>query len=390
MLDLEKQMKTNKVKVVILAPVHSWDDVRIFKKQAISLAKEKFQVTIIARADSIMQYDNITILPVKAKYTKRLQRFLSLPRIALQALQLNADIYHLHNPDTIPIVWFLRLCRKQVIYDTHEDFSERLLMREWIPKVLRYPAAKFVHFLECMTAKISSATIATQPDLVKKLGDKCTLIGNPPRIDNQLYDLVNTLSKTIVRSNELRLVYIGGINKFRGLFEMVEALDILNNIKNIPCRLWLIGPSNLEDINVAKELKGWKYVDYLMAMPQEQAFAYVCKADIGMVYINDIGDHRKADANKIYEYMSFSIPFIASDFPIWRQKLQSINAGLFVPTESSVLLAKTIQKFYEMPLHEKINMGINGKIYTQNYNWEKEYSKLQSIYFTILDIESDE
>jgi hypothetical protein len=55
-------------------------------------------------------------------YNSRLKRFLKLPYVFYLSLVKNADIYHCHNPDSIPIALMLKAFGKNVVYDTHEDF----------------------------------------------------------------------------------------------------------------------------------------------------------------------------------------------------------------------------------------------------------------------------
>lgn len=372
-----------KKKVCIVAPVHPWNDVRVFKKQAVSLSESGYDVTVIARATSTFTYGDIKIEPAKGTYKTRTQRFLSIPKVALQARKYNADIYHLHNPDTIPIAFLLKLLGKVVIYDTHEDFSERLLARSWIPKKLRRVVAKSVSLAEIYTANLCDASIATQEDIVSRFGEKCILLGNAPRVTKDLLDNVSNLAKSVERNTTgtFRLVYIGGISETRGIYEMIDSLVIVNN--SFDCRLWLIGPITEELLNSITNREGWKFVDFIAQLPQEQALAYVSLSDVGLVYINDIADHRKSDANKIYEYMTFNKPFIASDFPVWRKKLSSARAGYFVESDNTNKLANAICEIHSLPDEERADMGNRGKKYAISHSWEKDFIKLLRLYQTV-------
>ncbi|MDX1405860.1 MAG: hypothetical protein R3192_15045, partial [Woeseiaceae bacterium] len=92
-----------KEKVCVVAPVHVWDDVRVFQKEATTLARAGYRVTLIAKAQSRFIHNGIEVIPSISSSEFRLVRFLLLPLVAIQALLQNANIYHLHNPDTIPI-----------------------------------------------------------------------------------------------------------------------------------------------------------------------------------------------------------------------------------------------------------------------------------------------
>ena len=128
--------------VCIVAPVHIWDDVRVYQKQAVSLVENGYKVVLLARVGKSRVAKGVCITRVWSWYSSRFLRFVSLPLVFLQAMRSKADIYHLHNPDTLPIAFMLRVCGKKVIYDVHEDFGLRVLMRDWIPKLLRNTVAK--------------------------------------------------------------------------------------------------------------------------------------------------------------------------------------------------------------------------------------------------------
>lgn len=371
--------------VCIVAPIHRWDDVRVFQKQAVSLAGAGYDVTLICQAPHDMQRMGVSVRRAWALKGPRLLRALCLPCVLLQALLCRASLYHLHNPGCLPIALTLYLLGRKTVYDTHEDFSVRILARAWIPKRLRRPLAWLVACLEPLVAARLDGAIATQPTVVSRLGNKCVLIGNPPRVNAELFDRVRALSHAIPESScRLRLIYLGVIARARGLFEMVEALNIANRT-HPGIRLWLLGTENdnKTDIDVAQHHPGWEFVDFVGRLPQEEAFAYLSKADIGLVVIHDVSDHRRSDPNKLYEYMAFGKPFIASDFPEWRRRLQDYEAGWFVPPQDVESLVEAL-KAAAVSGEELAARGREGRRFVESYNWEREAQKLFTLYRGVL------
>ena len=368
-------------KVVIVAPVHRYDDVRVFQKEAITLANSEYQVSLLARSDYSLNQNGVRVYPVP-QASNRLLRFLNLPLILRMALVQNADIYHLHNPDTLPIAIALKLFGKRVIYDTHEDFSQRILIRDWIPKIIRPIIATLVASLEKIVARMVDLSIATQPDVQNRLGKNALLIENAPITKGDLIDKSHSFALTLPKQNEfLRLVYIGSISQKRGLFVMLEALAIAN--KEIPCRLWLIGSGLDEELAIAKNHPAWKFVDYQGLLPQWKAFGYVIDSDVGLITILDVGDHAKTSPNKLYEYQVFGIPFIASNFSQWQNCLKDFEAGWFVDPTQPQAIANKIIWFARYPERRR-KMGDRGKAFVATYNWESESLKLLKAYDKIL------
>ncbi len=374
--------KENRVtEVCIVAPVHIWDDVRVFHKEAVSLAQIGYNVTLIAKIDGRKKKKDVSIIPVITSERSRILRFCLLPVVFFQALAQGAEVYHLHNPDTLPIGFLLKIFGKSVIYDTHEDFSRQVLMKDWLPKVFRKPIAKFVGHMERLAARIFDGTIATQETVLNRLGTTAKLIQNPPRTNPDLLKQVEDLKQEIEDPFPgFRLVYIGTIANSRGLDTMVEAMELLN--RDFEARLWLIGKANEKELGEAQKNEGWQYVDYIPHLPQEKAFAHVALSDLGLIVIDDVGDHKQTDPNKIYEYMTFGVPFIASDFELWTQKLNDVDAGWFVQPEDPALLAEQVGHALSNNVIRK-QFGKNARKFIDAYNWEKESAKLLNLYSQI-------
>jgi glycosyltransferase involved in cell wall biosynthesis len=361
--------------------------VRVFHKEARTLARSGYQVIVIARVPAPKIVDGVQVLPVKTAGSSRFLRFLLLPAVFFQAVGVKADVYHLHNPDTLPIGLGLKMIGRKFIYDAHEDFAGKILIRAWIPAVLRRLAARVVVLLERFVSLIADGMIVTQPSLLGRVDRSAVLIGNPPRLEPELFSRVAKLAADInIDYDGLRAVYIGDITAARGLFEMVEALQIANTIT--PVRLWLIGPGSDVDLRAALELPGWRFVDHIPRLPPEQAFAYVSRADVGLVVIRDVGDHATTDPNKLYEYMAFGLPFIASKFKTWQDRLDGVTAGLFIRPGDARELAEAEIEIARNPAIRK-QMGKKGRAFVESYSWERESMKLLDLYRRVLNSAAD-
>lgn len=363
--------------ICILAPVHSCDDIRVFQKEAVSLATWKYRVTLYARAKSDFIINNVQIKALPS-YKKRRYRFLNIPKVFWYALKEKADCYHLHNPDTLPIGFTLKLFGKRVIYDVHEDFIQRILVRTWVFSFFRPILSFMTRIGEGMAGLLFDAVIVTQPEVQSRIGKKSVIIENAPIANGVLIDKAYSLSDSIQKDEYFRVVYVGSISRSRGLLEMVRAMGILN--QNIAARFWLIGPANTDDLKAAEQDHAWAYVDYLGRISQEKAFAYMIKSDAGLATLLDVADHKNTSANKIYEYQRFSLPFVASNFKKWTDQLEPVGSGLFVHPSSPEAIA---QALYWIATHQEdaANMGQKGQNFVlEEFNWEAESRKLLKLY----------
>lgn len=98
------------MKICHVTSAHKRYDVRIFEKEATTLAKAGYKVSIIVNdqfADEII--DDIAIVSTGFKPKTRFERlFLSKKNIKEKINAVDADIYHLHDPELLTLVNYLK------------------------------------------------------------------------------------------------------------------------------------------------------------------------------------------------------------------------------------------------------------------------------------------
>ena len=371
---MSKQNIDFKNKVCVVAPVHNCNDVRVFHKVAKTLAEQNYYVILYARCEDAGWKDGVYIksVPNLGKYL----RMLYLPILFVQLILERAKVYHFNNPDTLPLAIVMKKMGYKVIYDTHEDFSQRIMTKEWIPFGLRTYVANIVTRLEKYLAVKADAFFVTQNELVEKYTGS-TLLLNAPIVDNDFIERVVHQSDKIIK-DRLMVVYAGHtISYERGIEQMIDAINIVN--KEIDVGFWLIGNIDNSYLEKISKLEGFKYVEYLGYLDYEKAMSYVHKADIGLVTILDVADHKNTSANKIYEYMLFETPFIASNFEKWQNELKGLNAGVFVDPSKPREISNSILSMIND--NNLSFMFINGKDYINDkFNWDIESQKLTKVY----------
>lgn len=352
-------------KITIICPVHQSNDIRIYKKEALSLSKLGYQISIISKQHD---YDSDVIHGIEhisLDYKNRLARFLSIPKIIVLALKERADVYHIHNPDTLPIGLFLKLFRKKVIYDTHENFHKKIHLRQWIPKLIRSLIANVVFYGEKYSSYFFDATIVTQKEQCHDYVRSC-LIGNSP--------LVETTNTSIIKVRSLnapiKLVYVGGISHDRGVLHMINLCNKMNDIYST--ELYLVGPTinSLTNDDLLKLINQHDNIFYKGSLEQHIAFDVVKDCDYGLILLDDVADYSETSPNKLFEYMMLGTPFVATNFIKWQDLLEQEKAGFFVSVDeiNDELASALIDNYKDSITYQEMAMsGI--KFVTQKYNW---------------------
>lgn len=156
-------------KICHLTSVHPIDDVRIFVKECISLATNGFDVTLIACGDNAFEdiKNGVKRISLCVPVKNRLQRMIRRSKAVYQkALEIDADIYHFHDPELLPIGVKLKRKGKKVVYDSHEDTPVLIRSRLWIPAIVRGSISFLFKKYENKIAKECDAIISVTPLIV--------------------------------------------------------------------------------------------------------------------------------------------------------------------------------------------------------------------------------
>ena len=362
-----------------LTSVHVRYDTRIFLKECVSLASAGYQVSLVVadgRGDE--QKKGVAIHDVGASHG-RWNRIRHAPgRILRKALALDAELYHLHDPELIPIGLKLKRGGRKVVFDAHEDLPRQVLNKPYLNPPLRWVLAQVLKQFEFRTCGRFDAVVTATPSIRDKF-----LAIEPLTVDVNNFPILGELSSETVDwpERKARVCYLGGISEARGIREIVKAMEHLQSA----VRLQLAGTfSEKTNVPEIKAFAGWRRVDELGFLGREAVREVLASSMAGVVTFHPFPNHINAQPNKMFEYMSAGIPVIASDFPLWRDIVAGNDCGLCVDPRDPRAIAEAVDFLAEHPQRAE-EMGRNGQEAVRGkYNWDKEFTKLLSLYHGVL------
>lgn len=360
--------------VAHLTSVHPRYDTRIFLKECTSLAGSGYDVHLVVADGYGDAYRNGVHIHDVGPSIGRLDRMRNAAlRVFVKAIALEADVYHLHDPELMPIGIKLKRRGKTVVFDAHEDLPKQLLSKPYLAPGARRLISWTLGFYERWACRRYDGVVAATPSI----GAKFQLV-NPQTVTVNNYPLVSEFeNKQSWQDKKAEVCYIGGISEVRGILRVCAAMGMIQG--NV--RLNLAGAFSEPEVETrAKTAIGWSKVNQLGFLDRQVVCEVLGRSIAGIVTFLPVPNHIEAQPNKMFEYMCAGIPVIASDFPRWREIVEGNDCGILVDPNDPIQIAAAIDTLVANPELAQ-RMGENGRRAVEvRFNWEKEERALLDFY----------
>jgi len=350
------------MKVAHLTNGHPVFDPRVFHKQCKSLATEGYDVYLVVPHNKDLFIDGVHIKAINIPKSRFNRIVISTWHAYRAALSLDADIYHLHDPNLIPVGLALKRRNKIVIFDSHEDFPADMMSKEWIPAGLRKYVSIIYAYLEKYALPKFDAVIAVHEQIYERIVQyqpKTFVVKNFPIID---------MSFQVVEQRLPKFVWLGMLGPIRGASQIDAAMKIRND-------------TALDVIGTVIDFKpSSDNVKLLGEFSQKEAMHIASNYLAGLITYLPAPNHVDAMPNKLFEYMVMGLPVIASNFPKWRKIVEDAGCGILVDPNSPQEIAQAMQWMLDNQ-REAFQMGVRGRdAVLQKYSWFSEEKTLLEIY----------
>jgi len=365
-------------KICHLTSAHIYTDTRILYKECFSLQQQFGAVTLIAPGKKDQTFHGVKIIAVK-KLNRLKRMWHTVNEVYQKAIEVDADIYHFHDPELIRVGLKLKNKGKKVIFDIHENIALQILDKEYIPKYLRILVSKTYRAYEKYAIKKLDGVILAESSYANyytHLNKNHAIVLNMPQIDK-------IKGKAIAENKRNELFYIGGITKNRGILIILESIKILKS-RNIdiffncvgPVPEWLLENELYQEVKDNVSLKGTR--------PLLDSLDLVKSAKIGISVLKPIENYKRSFSTKIFEYMAMGLPVITSNFKLYRDVVEEYQTGFCINPLDCNELADKIEILFSEDILAK-EMGQNGMILTEKkFNWAIEEKKLFDFYENLI------
>lgn len=373
-------MKQN---IAHLTTVHIRTDTRILYKEVQTLSK--IYNTLLIAADGLgnSKDGRIEIVDL-GKPKSRIKRILFYGFKALPILRKRKiKCVHIHDPELILVGLILRIIGYKVIYDIHELVYEDIKTKQWISSRFGKKVIAWLYKgIEGLALKYFNGVVLAEDGYrnfyemhYSKAIPKIVYIRNYPI--KAMFNVQKPNAKTL-QNKDNSIIYLGAISEDRGIYELVRAMDYLDDSYN----LYIIGKWREDGLlERCKSLAGWSKVTMLGYMKPSQIGEYIQKSKVGVCTLHKIENFAYTTPVKSFEYLINGLPMIMTDFPFWKKFYQ--GTSLFVDPKKSEEIAKAVetlmndQKLYKTMSAAGVNLALS-------HCWENEEKKLIDLYQKIV------
>lgn len=374
-------------RIAIVTSIHPDFDSRIWK-HARMLAANGVGVDLICpwQVEDQQEIDGVMFHPFQ-KATSRVKRLFQVPARVLprlRAVLAGVDIVHFHDIDLLPWMALVSLF-KPVVYDVHENYAHEMLVREWVPAVLRRPLYHAVHWGQFLLAMVVRNIVLVAPSQKPDFSN---------RRFNQAY-IYNYASVALLDGvagdHDLRpdaVVFIGSQHINNGsllLLDIAEKMaERLPNVKLLATDRF---SSTAFRNHILSEVERRGLQNTLQLIPNvkpHELMAVLNQATIGISPNLRVPQQIMGIHTKIFEYMAASLPVVVSDLPHQVGVVNTTHSGVLAQPEDINSFVDAIVSLVA-DRGRAMQLGKNGQQgFKDSYCYESQAQTLLAFYDQIL------
>lgn len=356
------------MRIVHLSTVHhDWDN-RIVNKECRALAEAGFDVHLVISADEDRVTAGVKVHAITRR--SRARRLVGSQWEGWRKLQtLRPDVLHIHDPELLPMaVAWARTHRCALIYDAHEDLVKQLNTKPWLNRYSARVVDPLAKQLLRLADRHCSAIITATDDIAAAFS---TTVAGKARPVVTVRNLPWRRDFTVadVAANPKTAVYTGDLTRERGVSLMVESVARVPDARLVLAGRLLVPGSEIDN----------EAVDYLGLVPPSELPGIIAGARVGLILLKRLPNYENSLPTKVFEYMASGVPFLATDFPAWRDLFGGCAAGVFVDSDDPDAVVRELTSLLDDP-ERCAELGRKGReAVEREFSFEAEARKLVDV-----------
>ncbi|PDW03603.1 glycosyltransferase [Candidatus Viridilinea mediisalina] len=365
-------------KICHLTSVHPPFDTRIFHKECRTLADAGYDVVLIAPHTRSEVVNGVRIRAITKARSRLVRMIFTAFNAYRAAVQEQAQIYHLHDPELLPFGLLLKLQGATVVYDVHEDYTTSVKQRYNLPRWI---------------TSILSATIALGEPLMARpmqvvVAERYYHRRFPHSIEVLNYPLVERLQQCGEYSSPrpLHLLYTGGISEDRGALIYAQLVKHFTDLEitlvgrcstTLVERMCAIAGEGARRLHFECTEQGVNY-EYIIDAYKKQTWL------AGIAIFPPTPHYIEKELTKFFEYMTVGLPIICSNFPVWKELMIESRAGLCVNPNDLYEIMNVIRFLSKNPQYAQFLSHQGRHAVRKRYQWNTQAQQLLRFYADML------
>ncbi len=389
------------MKVCILAFAHSSRDGRVYFREARLLQEAGYEVTLIARGESLKpirhtKRDGMDVVELPRRPVPVSLRMVVDPFVFLWMFFVSlrnssgAEVFHCHEYQSLVIGFLLSRFRKaSLIYDCHE-YQPEGFARLFLPisKRLYEPVRRCYEKFERFCSRRLDALVTVNEDLGRRFRrdlENVVIIPNYPSKDVSRHLEAPSREWNEKLKNRRVMVFAGYISPDRGVTSSVRLLgtEPLKSMEDV-CLLCAGGVSEDYRIQIQRLARNAgieKRVFLTGRVTHDQMLGFIRFGCIGLNLIEPVPEKNKwAQPAKVFQYAQAGLPVVTSGVGASRRLVENMGNGIIVDPHDLEQAAKQIAELLCDRERMKL-LGDSGRqAFLERFNMEAVASRLFDLY----------
>ncbi len=267
----------------------------------------------------------------------------------------------------------------------YQVLQKRSLPKTILNGVVRNPRfAEHVESIACgLATHIFPVSVDMQNNLIRKRipPEKISVVQNTPLLSDfpaLMYDISEN-DPRYDRNAQFTVAYIGDLTEARGLPLVIEGMSKVKQ-SSLPIKMTIIGGGRYES-RVRRLIQDRHLSDRIHCtgwVSHREAYAWMSKADVGLIPHLQIAHNHLTVPNKIFDYMAGHLPVLSARLESLEGILSTTGSGLVFPEYTAESFVDTLLQLRDPIVRFKL--GQNGRMAFQSrYHWEQDFSTMHAI-----------